>query len=199
MYSSIWYDKYICLWPLLLTFYRVAQREVSHGWQHMDHVRRNSLQIWDLEKHLYEDQAEYDVEYMTRLIIAVSQLHDVADHKVMWNTEDCWTDSFIISSEDGIALLEPPYFFSFFFLFDCCIVCWTVWKDCGTARECAKWAKQTLLRGRCQSYSSHYWQRVILKRGQAAKERRDPVMAWARPRYTHTSAVHHNIIYHQVS
>ena len=47
----------------------------------MDNVRRNSLQIWETEKLQYED-GEYDLDHMTRLIIAVAQLHDVADHKV---------------------------------------------------------------------------------------------------------------------
>jgi hypothetical protein len=59
-----------------------AQREVSHGWHHMDKVRENSLKIWEAEKGKYEGKDEYDVERMTRLIVAVAQLHDVADHKV---------------------------------------------------------------------------------------------------------------------
>lgn len=48
----------------------------------MDKVRENSLKIWEAEKGKYEGKDEYDVERMTRLIVAVAQLHDVADHKV---------------------------------------------------------------------------------------------------------------------
>ncbi len=49
----------------------------------MDCVRNNSLRIWEAEKYQYVDsEGVYDLEYMTRLIIAASQLHDVADHKV---------------------------------------------------------------------------------------------------------------------
>lgn len=58
-----------------------AEREVSHGWQHMDKVRENSLQIWEEEKVQYMRNDLYDIDHMTRLIIAVAQLHDVADHK----------------------------------------------------------------------------------------------------------------------
>lgn len=60
----------------------LAQREVSHGWQHMDCVRENSLKIWETEKIQYSGNPEVDVDYVTTLIIAVAQLHDVADHKV---------------------------------------------------------------------------------------------------------------------
>jgi hypothetical protein len=49
----------------------------------MDHVRRNSLKIWETEKLNYLGDSDYDLEFMTSLIIAVAQLHDVADHKVM--------------------------------------------------------------------------------------------------------------------
>ena len=48
----------------------------------MDKVRESSLKIWEAEKGKYEGKDEYDVERMTRLIVAVAQLHDVADHKV---------------------------------------------------------------------------------------------------------------------
>lgn len=48
----------------------------------MDCVRMNSLKIWESEKRRYIGDDLYDIDHMTQLIIAVAQLHDVADHKV---------------------------------------------------------------------------------------------------------------------
>ena len=40
------------------------------------------MKIWDLEKANYEGNANIDADFVTKLIVAVAQLHDVADHKV---------------------------------------------------------------------------------------------------------------------
>jgi hypothetical protein len=55
-------------------------RDESHGVEHMDIVRRNAMNIWECvqqEEHFDEKRSDR----LTRLIIAVAQLHDVADHK----------------------------------------------------------------------------------------------------------------------
>lgn len=53
-------------------------RGESHGVAHMDIVRENALHIWETMKDEYDEDVR---NYMCKLIIAVAQMHDVADHK----------------------------------------------------------------------------------------------------------------------
>ncbi|AYV79248.1 MAG: metal dependent phosphohydrolase [Faunusvirus sp.] len=54
-----------------------ADRDPSHGYDHMRTVAETALRIYDAEQVGYNDD-KYDIQ---RLIIIVALLHDVADHK----------------------------------------------------------------------------------------------------------------------
>ena len=53
-------------------------RDESHGVVHMNQVKNNAIQIWDIEK---EKHPDLNINRISHLITAVALLHDVADHK----------------------------------------------------------------------------------------------------------------------
>lgn len=61
--------------------YTCKDRDPSHGYDHMKKVYENSMLIFNNEIDLFLEDTYYEKEDLERLVMIVSWLHDVADHK----------------------------------------------------------------------------------------------------------------------